>query len=88
MEGDGAHHSKYMAQHHILADRPHRFHHGRSCKTQPASSVNDWAKTINARGQVDRMFLDFSKAFSMVPHQWLLHKLSHYGVKWKDQCLD
>ena len=31
--------------------------------------------------QIDAFISDFSKAFGRVPHQRLLHKLSHYGIQ-------
>ena len=42
--------------------------------------MNDFAKALNSREQIDALFLDFSKAFDKVPHERLCHKLSHYGI--------
>jgi len=36
---------------------------------------------LNEGQQVDAILLDFSKAFDKVPHQRLLFKLQHYGVR-------
>jgi hypothetical protein len=76
-----SHLSKHLDTHNILADHQHGFRRGRSCETQLALSIHDWAKTLNARGQVDVMLLDFSKAFDVVPHKRLLNKLHFYGVR-------
>ena len=48
--------------------------------TQLISSCHDWATTIQSRGQVDVVFLDFSKAFDKVPHRRLSVKLSYCGI--------
>jgi len=44
------------------------------------TAINDFAKAVNNRKQVDACMLDFSKAFDKVPHQRLLHKLEFYGI--------
>ena len=48
--------------------------------TQLISSCHDWATTIHSRGQVDVVFLDYSKAFDIVLHRRLSVKLSYYGT--------
>ena len=38
-------------------------------------------KSFKSKTQTDVVVLDFSKAFDVVPHQRLLHKLDHYGIR-------
>ena len=39
------------------------FRKGHSCETQMTTIINDWAKILDNRGQVDTFILDFEKAF-------------------------
>ena len=45
------------------------------------SALNDLAKTLDEKGQVDLIIMDFSKAFDAVPHQRLLKKLDNMGIR-------
>lgn len=73
--------STHFTENHILNDAQHGFRKKRSCETQLILTVNDLAKELDKRGQTDTILLDFSKAFDKVPHQRLILKLHHLGVR-------
>ena len=55
-----------MAQlhgHKLLSDKQNAFKKWHSCETQLATVINDWAKILDNKGQVDTFILDFEKAF-------------------------
>ena len=39
-----------------------------------------WPKSLDDKGQVDIIIMDFCKAFDTVPHESLLAKISHAGI--------
>lgn len=43
----------------------------------------DWTNSFDRNEQVDIIYLDFEKAFDKVPHNMLLYKLEHHGVRGK-----
>ena len=51
-----------------------------SCETQLARVINDWAKILDNKGQVDTFILDYEKAFDTPPHELLKSKLFSYGI--------
>ena len=65
----------------VLSDVQHGFCPQRSCETQLLITTQDLTKELDNRGEVDAIVLDFSKAFDRVPHQRLLLKLHHYGIR-------
>ena len=44
-------------------------------------TTEDLVQNYEEKVQTDLIVLDFSKAFDVVPHQRLLHKLDHYGIR-------
>jgi hypothetical protein len=76
-----SHIAKHLNSNNILIDEQHGFRERLSTVTQLISSTNDWAETLNNRGQTDIILLDFSKAFDRVSHHHLLAKLSFYGIR-------
>ena len=71
----------HFERNNILTDSQHGFRKRRSCETQLLLTIDDLAKGLDDRQQIDAVLLDFSKAFNKVPHQRLLLKLKHYGVR-------
>lgn len=76
-----SHVMKYLESHSILVDTQHGFRAKRSTESQLILTINDIAKSFDAKKNVDMAVLDFTKAFDKVPHRRLIHKLSHYGIR-------
>ena len=76
-----SHVMSHLDNHQMLNDAQHGFRKRRSCESQLILTVQDLAKGLNEGEQIDAVLLDFSKAFDKVPHQSLLEKLRHYGVR-------
>ena len=82
----------HLDEYKLLSDRQHAFRKGHSCETQLTTVINDWAKILDNRGQVDTFMLDFEKAFDTPPQELLKSKLFSYGIggktlKWIDSFL-
>ena len=82
----------HLDEYKLLSDRQHAFRKGHSCETQLTTVINDWAKVLDNRGQVDTFILDFEKAFDTPPHELRKSKLFSYGIdgktlKWIDSFL-
>lgn len=66
----------FVEQSNILSRYQHGFRRGLSTLTQLVETTHFFAEVVNRRGQVDAIFLDFSKAFDRVSHSKLLLKLN------------
>ena len=74
----------HLDEHKLLTDRRYAFGKNRSCETELITVINDWAKILDAGGQVDTFILDFEKAFDTPPHELLKCKLHGYGISGKN----
>ena len=72
---------KHVDAHAILTDCQHGFRARRSCETQLVTLTHELALSLDNLIQTDMVVLDFSKAFDRVPHQRLMRKLHHYGIR-------
>ena len=62
----------------------HGFKVHRSCATQLTNAIQDWAFILDKPRppRIDIAFLDFSKAFDVMPHTTLLNKLAcNYNIR-------
>jgi len=71
----------HLTYYNILSDSQHGFRARRSCETQLFVTIQELVKTQSQGKQIDAILLDFSKAFDKVPHNRLLLKLYHYGIR-------
>ena len=67
-------------QYNLLSGKQHAFRKWHSCETQLITVINDWAKILDKKGQVDIFILDFEKTFDTLPHELLKSKLFSYGI--------
>ena len=74
---------QHLDDHSILSPFQHGFRKKHSCETQLLTTIEDLARGLDQRDQIDCLILDFSKAFDSVAHQRLLYKMDWYGIRGK-----
>ena len=72
---------KHLETFDILSDNQHGFWAKRSCKTQLIQTIQDLAKSISDKIQIEMAILGFSKCFDTVSHSKLLYKSNFYGIQ-------
>ena len=63
----------------ILSDAQNGFRKQRSCETQLILTIDDLAKGVDDRAQLDMFLFDYEQAFDKVSHRHLMKKPEHYG---------
>ena len=61
----------HLDEYKLMSDRQHAFRKRHSCETQMTTIINNLAKILDNRGQVDTFILNFEKAFHSHPHELL-----------------
>ena len=69
----------HFSENKIFIPVQHGFRSKHSCESQLL--ITTFIQNFEGKTQTDVVVLDFSKAFDVVPHQRLLHKLDHYGIR-------
>ena len=73
--------TSHFSENKILTPVQHGFRSKHSCESQLLITTDEFIQNFESKTQTDVVVLDFSKAFDVVPHQRLLHKLDHYGIR-------
>ena len=72
---------EHLDTNNILTDIQHGFRAKLSCEIQLLIFVNELHWNLANGSQIDLAILDFSRAFDVVHHDKLLHKLSYYSIQ-------
>jgi hypothetical protein len=76
----------------ILSVNQFGFLKGRNTTSQLLLCITEWLSAKESDEQVDCVYIDFAKAFDVVNHRFLIHKLRNYGIsnnmlRWIDSYL-
>ena len=70
----------YMVSNKLLINLQHGFVPGKSCQSNLLLMLNFLPESIENGTDADLVYLDFAKAFDLVPHNRLICKLHNYGI--------
>lgn len=75
--------TQFLNRNCVISAKQHGFVEKRSTVTNLLECVHAWSSEVDNKIPVDIVYLDFERAFDKVPHQRLLMKLNHYGIRGK-----
>jgi len=70
----------YLRKHNAISKEQHGFLSRRSTISNLLETTNDWTISLKKKHLVNAIYIDYSKAFDVVSHLKLCHKLSAYGI--------
>ena len=76
---------KYLEKFNILYEFQYGFRQGHSTTHALVEIVDKIKMAMDNKETTCGIFLDLSKAFDIVSHEILLHKLDHYGIRGPDK---
>jgi len=93
---------QHLDKHNLIYGTQHGFRKGYSCTTNLLVFLESVTASIDAKHNVDTIYLDLAKAFDKVPHHRLMSKLKAHGIdglvgnwikawlsdRWQRVCLD
>ena len=72
---------EFLEKNGTLFESQYGFRPGRSCEHALLEANNHLLETLSKKQIALLLLIDFSKAFDIVEHSILLHKLNHYGIR-------
>ena len=72
----------HMIRNKLFSTQQFGFIKGRSMVLQLLNVIDSWTKALDRGESVDVVYLDFMKAFDIVPHKRLIGKLKLYGIEY------
>lgn len=73
--------TKFIVENDLFCSDQHGFVRGKSCTTNLLETLDIVTKSLSEGKAVNVVYLDYLKAFDMVLHKRLIHKLRSYGLE-------
>ena len=70
----------HMKKNKLFSPRQYGFISGRSTTLQLLTILDIWTEALDKGYSIDIIYMDFQKAFDVVPHRRLLGKIKSYGI--------
>jgi Reverse transcriptase (RNA-dependent DNA polymerase) len=71
---------QYLEERNSISSKQHGLIHGRSCLTNLLESLEEWTAALDEGYGIDVIYMDYRKAFDMVPLGRLIKKLNDYVI--------